>query len=270
MNKQLSDEQKMNRSILKKTIISFSWFFIFAIIGYFLLSTIMNAPKINEIATPFRAVLDLNAKLFARNYVGTPLSKEFPKSVAARKVRVNGMVGLRDKLDTANYVLRVIRYSENSPEPSDTLLITLADLRKLPKTEVIFNFKCIEGWSQISWWGGVRFSDFAKAYHLGTKNNQVPDPINHADEILNYAGLKTIDSQYYVGIDMPSMMHPQTILCYEMNGQPLKMEQGSPLRLIIPVKYGIKHLKKIGTLFFSQEPPPDYWGDRGYDYFSGL
>ena len=70
-------------------------------------------------------------------------------------------------------------------------------------------------------------------------------------------------------IDMPSAIHPQTILCYEMNGQPLPKIQGAPLRLIIPVKYGIKHLKRIGTLFFSDKPPRDYWAEEGYDYYAG-
>ncbi|MBK5270343.1 MAG: molybdopterin-dependent oxidoreductase, partial [Bacteroidia bacterium] len=87
---------------------------------------------------------------------------------------------------------------------------------------------------------------------------------------LKYVGLNTPDKKYYVGIDIASAMHPQTILCYEMNGQPLPLDQGYPLRLIIPVKYGIKHLKRIGTLFFANSRPPDYWYERGYDYYSGL
>jgi DMSO/TMAO reductase YedYZ molybdopterin-dependent catalytic subunit len=82
--------------------------------------------------------------------------------------------------------------------------------------------------------------------------------------------LATPDKGYYVGIDMPSVLHPQTILCYEMNGQPLPLNQGYPLRLIIPVKYGIKHLKRIGTMYFDNKRPPDYWYEQGYDYFSGL
>jgi len=87
---------------------------------------------------------------------------------------------------------------------------------------------------------------------------------------MNYAGMETPDKRYYVGLDMPSMMHPQTILCYEMNGKPLPMNQGYPLRLMTTVKYGIKDLKRIQTIFFSNERPRDYWYERGYDYFSGL
>jgi DMSO/TMAO reductase YedYZ molybdopterin-dependent catalytic subunit len=87
---------------------------------------------------------------------------------------------------------------------------------------------------------------------------------------MQYVGLSTPDEMYYVGIDMPSAMHPQTLLCYEMNGQPLPLENGYPLRLIIPVKYGVKHLKRIGSLVFSNERPPDYWAEQGYDYYTGL
>jgi DMSO/TMAO reductase YedYZ molybdopterin-dependent catalytic subunit len=68
---------------------------------------------------------------------------------------------------------------------------------------------------------------------------------------------------------MPSALHPQTILAYEMNGRPLAADHGAPLRLIIPLKYGIKHLKRIGVLYFSDSPPPDYWAERGYDYYAG-
>lgn len=87
---------------------------------------------------------------------------------------------------------------------------------------------------------------------------------------MQYVGLKTPNSKYYVGLDMESAMHPQTILAYEMNDQPLTLDHGAPLRLIIPVKYGIKNLKRIGTISFSDKRPGDYWARRGYDYYSGL
>jgi DMSO/TMAO reductase YedYZ molybdopterin-dependent catalytic subunit len=96
------------------------------------------------------------------------------------------------------------------------------------------------------------------AYHLSEES------------AMNYLGLSTPDEEYYVGIDMRSAMHPQTLLCYEMNGNPLPMNQGYPLRLIIPVKYGIKSLKRIGSMYFNNERPTDYWAEKGYDYFSGL
>jgi DMSO/TMAO reductase YedYZ molybdopterin-dependent catalytic subunit len=66
------------------------------------------------------------------------------------------------------------------------------------------------------------------------------------------------------------MLHSQTYLAYEMNGAPLSDDNGAPLRLIIPIKYGIKSLKRIGTIRFSNEPLPDYWAEQGYDYYAGL
>jgi DMSO/TMAO reductase YedYZ molybdopterin-dependent catalytic subunit len=55
-----------------------------------------------------------------------------------------------------------------------------------------------------------------------------------------------------------------------MNGKPLGDKNGAPLRLIVPVKYGIKSLKRIGKIFFSDTRPKDYWAEQGYDWFSGL
>ena len=65
--------------------------------------------------------------------------------------------------------------------------------------------------------------------------------------------METPDGQYYVGLDMESALHPQTLLCYEMNGKPLEPEHGAPLRLVIPVKYGIKNIKHIGKIKFTDE-----------------
>jgi DMSO/TMAO reductase YedYZ molybdopterin-dependent catalytic subunit len=92
----------------------------------------------------------------------------------------------------------------------------------------------------------------------------------HTEAEAEYVGMMTPDKEYYVGIDMPSALHPQTMLAYELNGKPMSINHGYPLRLIIPVKYGIKNLKRIGTISFSDKRPPDYWAELGYDYYSGL
>jgi len=89
------------------------------------------------------------------------------------------------------------------------------------------------------------------------------------DNFPEYVGLSTPDKNYYVGLDRQSALHPQTLLCYEMNGAPLTLEHGAPLRLVIPVKYGTKHLKRIGTLKFTNERPADYWAEQGYDWYAG-
>ena len=199
-----------------------------------------------------RKGLRANEKLFSLFYSKRREAKTFSKSAAEKTPRVNGNVGMDGTLDTATWRLKVAR------KPGDTLMLSLNDLKALPKTEIVFDFKCVEGWSQVTWWGGVRFSDFLKAYNLAPQTG------------LKYVGMITPDQTYYVGNDMPSMLQPQTLLCYEMNGKPLPQDQGFPLRLIIPVKYGIKHLKRIGLVYFSNEKPADYWAELGYDYYAGL
>ena len=197
------------------------------------------------IQQPLRNVLSANEKIFSGVFSKSKLVKEYPKSAAAKNVRVNGDVGLdEDFFDASSWKLQIVR------SKGDTLFLTLDDIKKLPKIDVIYNFKCIEGWSQVTWWSGVRFVDVMQHYGL----------TNEAQ--MKYVGMITPDEEYYVGIDMPSALHPQTILCYEMNGKPLPMNQGYPLRLIIPVKYGVKHIKRVGTISFENEKPKDYWAER--------
>jgi len=242
--------------IRKKTFISFFFFFLAIAAGIGVWKWIWRQPldqnMSGAIQLPLRSILNANEKIFDKTLSPNHLAKSYPVADAAKNVRVNGNIGLGKNFDPSSWRLKVIK------NDGDTLFFTLDDLKKLPKTEIIFNFKCIEGWNQITWWGGVKFSDFVKYYHLENETN------------LKYVGMTTPDNEYYVGIDMPSAIHPQTLLCYEMNRQPLPMNQGFPLRLIIPVKYGIKSIKRIGTIFFSNQRPADYWFERGYDYFAGL
>jgi hypothetical protein len=246
----------IDQLIVKKTVISFFFFFLLLGGGYWGWRWLQRQPLDGGIRggikQPLRDGLDKNEAFFNGLLSDKHLTKEYPKSKAAKKVRVNGNIGLGNDFDPATWEMYVLKAK------GDTLILHLDDIKKLPKTEIVFNFKCIEGWNQISWWGGVKFADFIKAYNLTEEAG------------MKYLGLSTPDEEYYVGIDMPSALHPQTLLCYEMNGQPLPMNQGYPLRLIIPVKYGVKSLKRIGSMYFGNKRPPDYWAEKGYDYFTGL
>lgn len=240
------------KTVRNKTLIAFLIFIVLILSAIALWKWLHHQPVEMGAIKPLRKVLNYNEDVFNKVFSKDHSAKTFPLAAAVKKVRVNGDLGMGNNFDTAGWKLKVVRH------PGDTLFVTLDELKALPKSEIIFDFKCIEGWSQITHWGGVKFADFAARYGLTEQTDK------------KYAGLVTPDKEYYVGIDMPSMMHPQTLLCYEMNGKPLPMNQGYPLRLIIPVKYGIKHLKRIGTISFSNERPPDYWFEQGYDYYSGL
>jgi hypothetical protein len=265
--KQLTEEEKINKTIVRKTVFSFTALILFfaGVAGIWI--WLKKQPLENDQPAVVRKVLSANEKVNSFFFSDHHLAKEYPKEKAAKVVRVNGDIGMGEEFDPEQWFLSVRENGLNKKVSS--LRLNLRDVTSLPKTEVIFDFKCIEGWSQISHWSGTKFSDFLAKYNLGTHSGKKPDPA-HPEDLYSYVGLITPDSEYYVGIDMKSMMHPQTILCYELNEKPLPMDQGYPLRLIIPVKYGIKSLKRIGYIFFSDYPPKDYWFERGYDYDAAL
>lgn len=149
------------------------------------------------------------------------------------------------------------------------LLMTLADIQALPRIEMTTEFKCVEGWSTIVHWAGARLADFIARYQPMTRNQTQPDVARRPQDLVRYVSMVTPDGGYYVGLDLPSAMQEQTLLAYEMNGQPLTIPHGAPLRLVTPTKYGIKQIKRIGRLAFTDERPADFWAERGYDWYAG-
>lgn len=224
---------------------------------------LLSQPDDAGIPHPLRKVLNANGRLTQAYFKETRLAPEFARS-RARAPRENGNVGLTEALDPAVWRLRVQGYGT-----AKTQEFTLADIQALPKTEMTTELKCIEGWSVVVHWAGARLSDFLARYPLATRGGQPADPLHPAADLAPYVGMQTPDGAYYVGLDMASALHPQTLLCYEMNGQPLTPVHGAPLRLVTPLKYGIKHLKRIGTIAFADARPKDYWAELGYDWDSG-
>ena len=209
---------------------------------------------------PLRRVLRINETI-SQSVLG--VQRLAPTFAVARidPMRTNGAIGLESEVDAAQWRLNV----EGGVEKA---AVTLDEIKALPPQEMITELRCIEGWAIVQRWKGARLSDFLRKFPPQGKNGQAMSWDNLAS-LPKYIGLKTPDEEYYVGLDMASALHPQTLLCYEMNGAPLSPEHGAPLRLAIAVKYGIKNLKRIGTLTYSDERPPDYWAERGYDYYAG-
>lgn len=211
-----------------------------------------------------RGTFEFNEKVSQRFYRPSRLSPEFPREQVSPR-RVNGMLGLSEGFDAANWSLTVGGLANRS----DDLVLSLDEIKAMPRTEMTTELKCIEGWSIIVNWVGVRFSDFAAACLPKTLDGSAPDVHNHPEKLVPYVSMMTPDNEYYVGWDMPSILHPQTLLAYEMNGAPLLPEHGAPLRLASPTKYGIKQIKRIGRIEFTAERPKDYWAEEGYDWYSG-
>ena len=139
----------------------------------------------------------------------------------------------------------------------------------MPPRQVITELRCIEGWSYVVQWLGVRLADLIAKYPPPTRDGSRPDVINHPEKLVRYVSIETPDRGYYVGLDMQSALHPQTLLASAMNDAPLTWQHGAPLRLAIPVKYGVKNIKRIGAIHYTDVKPADYWAERGYDWYAG-
>jgi len=140
------------------------------------------------------------------------------------------------------------------------LLLTLDDVLRLPRYELVTQFKCIEGWSQIVQWSGVRLGDFLEAYPPALVDGKEP----------RYVYMETPNGDYYTGYDIDACRHPQSLLVTEMMGAPLTQFHGAPLRLHMPIKYGYKQIKRIGLIAYTNRKPDDYWTKLGYDWYAGL
>ena len=198
----------------------------------------------------YRCAFEFNERVSQFFYSPSRLAPEFPPDRISPR-RVNGMEGLQTEIEIEQWRLAIGGLANRS----DDLILTLDDIKRLPRTEMTVELKCIEGWSVIVHWAGVRFSDLAGAFYRG--------------DLPPYVSLSTPDEKYFVGWDMPSILHPQTLLAYEMNGEPLLPEHGAPLRLASATKYGIKQIKRIGRIEFTAERPRDFWAENGYDWYSG-
>lgn len=196
-----------------------------------------------------RRTFEFNERVSQAFYSPKRLAPEFPPDRITAP-RVNGALGI--ETEVSDWRLNVTGIGGGSA-------FTLDQIRAMPRTEMITELKCIEGWSTIGHWAGVRFSDLAAACGA-TLPQGLP----------RYVSMKTPDEKYYVGWDIEAIMHPQTLLAYEMNGVPLTNEHGAPLRLASPTKYGIKQIKRIGSIGFTNERPRDYWAENGYDWYAGL
>jgi DMSO/TMAO reductase YedYZ molybdopterin-dependent catalytic subunit len=137
-------------------------------------------------------------------------------------------------------------------------------LTRFTMHEQITRLVCVEGWSAVAWWAGLRFDDLLRAY----------PPMSQAKWALVESSVNLDASgnpdPYFMSIDLATAHHPQTLLATHFNGQPLTVDHGAPLRLLVPVKLGLKNVKAVTRITYVAEEPTDYWAERGYSYYDGI
>jgi len=136
------------------------------------------------------------------------------------------------------------------------MVLSLEDLKKMPRVDMRLRHHCVEGWSAVAAWHGVRVSEIAKMAAV--------------DRRARYVEFRSFDSGYWSSWDLESAMHPQTIVAYGMNGHPLEPGQGAPLRLYTAVKLGYKMVKYLTEVNFLPTPSGGYWENQGYEWFAGV
>lgn len=134
--------------------------------------------------------------------------------------------------------------------------LTLEQLAKLPSVTLKLDHYCVEGWSAVSTWTGVRVSEIAKLAGI------LPDA--------QYVDFQSFDDGYHESWDLESATHPQSLIAYGLNGQFLGAAHGAPARMFSPVKLGYKSTKYLTKVVFLPERNGGYWSDQGYEWYAGV
>ncbi|MER2635066.1 MAG: molybdopterin-binding protein [Rhizobiaceae bacterium] len=200
------------------------------------------------------------------------LAQEFTEADIRQPQRPNGVTSPEDEAYKsllsnafADWRLEVVGLVEKP------LSLSLGQLQAMPSRTQITRHDCVEGWSCIAKWTGVPLSIIL--------DEARPKP---AGRFVVFHCMDTIDRslsgdiKYYGSIDLIDARHPQTILAYGLNGKPLPVENGAPLRVRVERQLGYKMPKYISRIEVVDSFAAigmghgGYWEDNGYDWFGGI
>jgi DMSO/TMAO reductase YedYZ molybdopterin-dependent catalytic subunit len=192
-----------------------------------------------------------NDRVQAALFRETRLAPEFPESMAVKDFRYNAWYPANEapNLKAADYRLTLSGLiAHRKPW-------TVEQLYALPQVSQVTRHVCVEGWSMIGKWSGTPLKTFLE--HIG------------ADTTAKYVGFECADG-YYEGMDMPTALHPQTIMAFRLSDEILPRKYGYPFKIRVPTKLGFKNPKFVTTIYVTNQRPHGFWTDRGYNWFSGL
>lgn len=176
-----------------------------------------------------------------------PLDQRTPPRLFPAYARTRGYPRLADPAAWALQVGGLVRTPQR---------LTLEMIQALPRVTYTVKHHCVEGWTAIGTFTGVPLSVIFS----------LAEPTDEA----RYLRFDSFDQRYYNGWDLKSALHPQTILAYAFNGEPLGPARGAPLRLYSPIKLGYKLTKYLTAVTFTAERPGGTWEDLGYPWFAGI
>jgi len=195
------------------------------------------------------------------------LAREYDEADISRHFKANGSINPQD----ADYLaLAKSQFADWRLEISglvgQPMRLSLPELRTLPARTQITRHDCVEGWSAIGKWTGVELATLLKSAALKPDARYA---VFHCADTLS-------GEKYYESIDLIDAFHPQTILAYDMNGAPLTVPHGAPLRLRVERQLGYKMAKYVMRIDIVASygqlrgGKGGFWEDRGYEWYAGI
>jgi len=171
-------------------------------------------------------------------------------------------------LVTSPWSIKVDGMVDNPGEYSVNDLVAGLDIE-----ERIYRLRCVEAWSMVVPWNGVELADVLKKAGVQSRGKYVAfETVVQPD---NMVGVRrgVLDFPYVEGLRMDEAMHPLTLLATGIYGEPLAKQNGAPIRLVVPWKYGFKSIKSIVRISVTDRQPPTTWNkisSREFGFYSNV
>ncbi len=220
-------------------------------LGALTLLTGCDVSENGQVQTVLRAVSDWNDRVQGLIFRPDHLAPTYSEAQVVKPPRFNAHYEIEDvkPVDGATWKL------ELSGRIADKRPWTVEQLYGLPEQELIIKHICVEGWDYIGQWSGVNLRAFLE--RIG------------ADTTAKYVAFRCADG-YTESIDMPSALHPQTMLATKYAREPIADPFGFPLRLRTATKLGFKNAKWVTAMEVTNDFPDTYYRKEGFNWFAGI
>jgi DMSO/TMAO reductase YedYZ molybdopterin-dependent catalytic subunit len=220
-------------------------------LGALTLLTGCDVSENNHVQTALRAVSSWNDRVQGLIFRPNHLAPTFSEAQVVKPPRFNASYEVEDVMpvDGATWKLELAGRIENKKP------WTVQDIYALPEQELIIRHICVEGWDYIGQWSGPNLRAFLQ--RIG------------ADLSAKYVAFTCADG-YTESIDMPTALHPQTLLATKYAKEPITDPFGFPLRLRTSTKLGFKNPKWIVSMEVTNNFPDTYYNKQGFNWFSGI
>jgi sulfoxide reductase catalytic subunit YedY len=182
-----------------------------------------------------------------------------------------------DKEDPARYAgkLKVrpwtVKVDGHVGKPADYAIDDLIDLHQLE--ERVYRLRCVEGWSMVIPWIGFPLAEVIKKVEPSSRAKYVAFHTLQRPSEMPGQRTDVLEWPYREGLRMDEALHPLTLLAVGLYGKGLPNQNGAPIRLVVPWKYGFKSIKSIVRIGFVEREPPTSWkmsNPREYGFYSNV